>query len=331
MKTKKIHNVQLGLFVLAGIAFLVLTLYMMSKNRSLLGSTFMVKAVVSNVNGLVPGNNVRFKGIDVGTVKSIEIANDTVIHVTMVIDSKMRPFIKQNAVVSISTDGLMGNKLININSLPGVSDVVKDGSILESVKPIETDEMLRTLNTTNHNIERITDNLKQITMKLNNSNSLWNLLSDTIITEDLRKTIEGFRQTGTNTAKASDNAQALLARLGRGKGMLPTLFTDTSMANQVATSLATIKYAADETAGMMEDLNNMIENMKGGSGTAGMLLTDTLLRNSLHNSVINVEEGTGRFSENMEAMRSHFLFRRYFRKLEKEKKQAATSADITKK
>ena len=329
MKTKKIHNIQLGLFVLAGIAFLVLTLYLMSKNRNLLGSTFIVKAVVSNVNGLVPGNNVRFKGIDVGTVKSIDIANDTVIHVTMVIDSKMKPFIKQNAIVSIGTDGLMGNRLININSTSGFSEPVKDGTILPSVKPIETDEMLRTLNTTNKNIERITDNLKQITIKLNNSNSLWNLLSDTVITEDLKKTIVGFREAGTNTANLTRNAQGLVARLERGHGMIPALFTDTTMVFQVATSLATIKYAASETAGMMEDLNNVIENMKEGDGTAGLLLKDTLLRSSLYNSIVNVEEGTKRFNENMEAMRSNFLFRKHFKKLEKEKKKETKQSAST--
>ena len=320
MMTKKIHNVQLGLFVLAGIAFLVLTLYMMSKNRNLLGSTFIVKAVVSNVNGLVPGNNVRFKGIDVGTVKSIEIANDTVILVNMVIDSKMRPFIKQNATVDRHR-WLDGNRLININSTPGFSEPVIDGSILPSVKPIETDEMLRTLNTTNSNIERITDNLKQITTKLNNSNSLWNLLSDTVITEDLKETIVGFREAGANTAKLTGNAQGLVARLEHGHGLIPSLFTDTTMVYQVATSLATIKHAADETAGMMVDLNNVVENMKNGDGTAGLLLKDTLLRNSLYNSIVNVEEGTARFNENMEAMRSNFLFRKHFKKLEKEKKK----------
>ena len=329
MKTKKIHNVQLGLFVLAGIAFLVLTLYMMSKNRNLLGSTFIVKAVVSNVNGLVPGNNVRFKGIDVGTVKSIEIANDTVILVNMVIDSKMRRFIKQNAMVSIGTDGLMGNRLININSTPGFSEPVVDGSILPSVKPIETDEMLRTLNTTNSNIERITDNLKEISIKLNNSNSLWNLLSDTAITEDFKKTLVGFREAGSNTAKLTGNAQGLVARLERGHGLIPSLFIDTTMVYQVATSLASIKYAAGETAGMMEDLNNVIGNMKRGDGTAGMLLTDTLLRNSLYKSIANIEEGTSRFNENMEAMRSNFLFRKHFKKVEKEKKKETKSSAST--
>src|SRR5688572_29960303 len=251
MKTKKIHNVQVGLFVLAGIVFLIFLLYMMSQNRNMLGSTFMIKAVVSNVNGLVPGNNVRFKGIDVGTVKSIDIHDDTAIYVTMVIDSKMRPFIKQNAIVSIGTDGLMGNKLININSIPAISEPAKEGSVLLSLKPVETEEMLRTLNTTNNNIERITDNLKQISVKLNNSNSLWNLLSDTVITQDLKKTVVNFRQAGANAAKLTDNAQTMVARLDQGNGMVSALFTDTLMVDHLNKSLVIIQQASEQTARMM--------------------------------------------------------------------------------
>ena len=326
MKTKKIHNVQLGLFVLAGLVFLIFLLYMMSRNRNMLGSTFTIKAVVSNVNGLVPGNNVRFKGIDVGTVKSIDIHNDTAIYVNMVIDSKMQRFIKQNAIVSIGTDGLMGNKLININSISTLSEPVREGSVLFSLRPIETDEMLRTLNTTNNNIERITDNLKQISVKLNNSNSLWNLLSDTIITQDLKKTVVNFRDAGEHTAKLTSNAQDLVARLDQGNGIVPALFTDTLMVDHLNKSLTTIQQASEQTAGMMNDLKTVIDNMKQGEGTAGMLLTDTVLRNSFYKSMINVEEGTGRFNENMEALKSNFLFRKYFKKLEKEKKNAANAA-----
>lgn len=328
MKTKRIHNVQLGLFVLAGIVFLVFTLYMMSKNRNLLGSSFTVKAVVNNVNGLVPGNNVRFKGIDVGTVRSIDIVNDTAIYVTMVIDTKIKRHIKKNAVATIGTDGLMGSKLININSSPGASEPVSEGSILISLKPVETDEMLRTLNTTNKNIERITYNLREITLKLNNSNSLWNLLSDTVITHDLKRTIVNFREAGSNTARLTSNAEHIVTRLDEGSGIVSALFTDTLMVTQLNNSLATIQHASEQTSVMMEDLKKVIEDMKQGEGTAGLILTDTLLRNSLIKTMTNVEEGTGRFNENMEALKSNFLFKKHYKKLEKQKKKNSASAAV---
>lgn len=286
-----------------------------------MGSTFTIKAVVSSANGLVPGNNVRFRGIDVGTVRSIAVVNDTAIYVTMTIDTKMRPFIKQNAIASIGTDGLMGNKLININSKGGVSKPVEEGSVILSMKPLETDEMLRTLNASNNNIERITENLKQITVKLNNSNSLWNLLSDTMVTQDLKRTVSNFKQAGSNTARLTSNAEHIVTRLEEGNGIVSALFTDTVMVNQLHTSLSTIQQTSEQISAMMKDLKKVIENMKQGEGTAGMLLTDSAMRQALEKSILNVEQGTGRFSENMEALKSNFLFRRYFKRQEKQKKQ----------
>lgn len=324
MKTKALDNTKLGLFVLAGALFLIVTLYLIGKNRNMFGATFTIKASMANVNGLMPGNNVRFKGIDVGTVKNIAIENDSSIFVVMVIDDKMRQYIRQNAIASIGTDGLMGNKLVNINSQAGVAPPVKEGSVISSRNPIETDEMLRTLNTTNNAIERITFNLQEITGKLNNSNSLWNLLSDSIMMGDLKNGVKDFRIAGSNTAQLTDNAKGIVERFGDGEGIAGTLFTDTSLTLRLDHSLLKIQEASERTATMMENLESVIGKMKEGEGTAGLILTDTAMRNKLMRSATEVEQGTSRFNENMEAMKSNWLFRGYFKKQEKKQKKEAS-------
>jgi phospholipid/cholesterol/gamma-HCH transport system substrate-binding protein len=322
MKKKAINN-KVGVFVIAGIVFLVFTLYMIGKNRNLLGATFTIRATVSGVNGLVPGNNVRFKGIDVGTVKSISIENDTAIIVTMVIDEKMKPFIKKNAIASIGTDGLMGNRLININSQPGNAEQVEAGDVINSRKPVETDEMLRTLNTTNDNIGRISKNLYEITEKLNSSKSLWTLLADTMITRDVRIAVSDFKKAGSNTAGLTRDARTVVQKLGNGEGLASRLFTDTTLSNQVAVSLHQIQQATTQTSQMMKDLQRVVDDMKQGEGTAGLILSDTLLRDKLFKSASNIEQGTDRFNQNMEALKHNFLFRRYFKKMEKQQRDTA--------
>lgn len=321
MKNKKIDNAKVGLLVLSGLVFLVLTLYMIGKNRNLFGSTFTIKAVVSNVNGLVPGNNVRFKGIDVGTVKSIMVTNDTAILVTMTIDEKMKPYIKKNAIASIGTDGLMGNKLININSGTTTSVSVDKGEIIQSSKPVETDEMLRTLNTTNNNIERITHNLYEITVKLNSSKSLWTLLSDTVIAKDLKHAVVEIKKAGANTAEMTSTANSIVQKLENGNGIAYQLFTDTTLTHQLTYSLQQIQQASKQASVIVSDIKNTVDDLNQGEGTAGLLLKDTLLRKTLFNSAINIEQGTDRFNQNMKALKSNFLFRNYFKKLENEKKK----------
>src|SRR5665647_546677 len=114
MAKRIINNVKLGSFVLAGLICLVLLLYMIGKNRNLFGNNYVLKTRFENVQGLIAGNNVRFSGIQAGTVKSIKILNDTVIEVTMIIEKKMQSIIRKNAITSIGTEGVVGNKVVNI-------------------------------------------------------------------------------------------------------------------------------------------------------------------------------------------------------------------------
>lgn len=321
MKTKSVNNTKLGLFVVAGVLFMILTLYMIGKNRNLFGNTFVIRAVVTNVNGLVPGNNVRFKGIDVGTVEGIELANDSSIIVTLVIDEKMKPFIRSNAIVSIGTDGLMGNKLININSQSGSSLAIRAGDTLSSRKPIETDEMLRTLNTTNTNIEKISRNLYEITARLNNNNGLWDLLSDSVLSNDIKRAAEQLRTASENTSDLTRKGNEMMTRLEGGNGLVNTLFTDTTLSQDAKILIGTLSKSGKRLSATADSLTMIINGLRTGEGSAGLILSDTIARNSLLKSIRSIEEGTSRFNQNMEALKSNFLFRGYFKKLEKESRK----------
>lgn len=320
-KERIIDNTKLGVFILAGLMFLIFSLYMIGKNRNLFGSTFKISASFDNVNGLTSGSNVRFAGIDVGTVQEIKILSDSSIEVTMLLDSKVRKFLKKNALASIGTDGLMGNKLININPQPGISEELTPGSVLQSLKPIETDEMLRTLNTTNENIEIITQNLKGVTQKLNNSNSLWNLLADTIIAYDLKRAVSDVRVASSRTSDFTKEAGELIRSLKSGEGLAGTLLTDTLLPHKLRESLGEIQSATLQMKDFTREINEIVSTVKQGKGTAGEILYDTALSNRLKRSTLQIQEGTTRFNENMEALKHNFLFRGYFKKQEKKNKK----------
>jgi phospholipid/cholesterol/gamma-HCH transport system substrate-binding protein len=108
------NNVKLGVFVLTGLIVLIVAFYIIGKNRSLFGDNFELKARFSNLKGLIEGDNVSFSGIQAGTVKSISLINDTTIEVLLLIDSKIKPYIHKNATASIGTEGMIGEKVVNI-------------------------------------------------------------------------------------------------------------------------------------------------------------------------------------------------------------------------
>ena len=93
------NNVKLGLFVLAGLSVLILTLYLIGKSQNLFGSNVELKARFRNVSGLMSGSNVLFSGIQVGTVNKISIIDDTTIEVGFLVDKQMLSYIHKNAQV----------------------------------------------------------------------------------------------------------------------------------------------------------------------------------------------------------------------------------------
>lgn len=319
---KSIENSKLGLFVVAGLVFLVFSLYMIGKNQSLFGTTFAVTAEFNNVNGLVPGNDVRLTGIEVGTVDRIDIISDSTVQVRMLIQIKYKGYIRQNAIATVGTDGLMGNKLINIKSMPGASPMIDEGSEILTRKPVETDEMLQTLNTTNENVAVITANLKEITTRLNQSNSLWSILSDTVMASDLRKVVKDIRAAGISTSGLTRDASEMVKKFKNGRGPAMALFTDTLMTQKLQKSLNEIERASKNLNDASRDLSATMRKVEKGKSPAGVVLTDSLSAEHMRQTLVNIEQGTARFNENMEAMKHNWLFKGYFKDQEKEKKKA---------
>ncbi len=322
MGKNTLSNIQLGLFVVVGTVFMIVALYMIGNNRNLFRRTFSISATFYDVNGLMAGNNIRFSGIDIGTVKRVEIISDTSVKVTMIIEENVRKYIKKNAIVSVGTDGLMGNKLVNISSSPEAAPIVENGDILTTLKPMDTDKMLRILNVTNLNLADITANVKRITHKLDNSQNLWSILSDTTVAQNLKYSVAGARHTAENAEKFTRNLNSLLNDLDRKNGILNFLLTDTTSSQELKKSLAELHLASEQAQKATADLNDLTAKIKKGEGAAGLLLTDTAFANNLNQSMRNIRTSTAKFDENMEAMKHNFLLKGYFKDEEKKAKKA---------
>lgn len=319
MDKKLIQNIQLGLFIIIGTVFLIVAFYKVGSKRNLFGSTFQISSQFHNVSGLMPGNNVRFSGIDVGTVESVEIIQDNKVKVVMVIDSKVKNFILKNAVASIGTDGLMGNKLININAQDEPSEIIENGDVIQSVQQVETDAMVRTLNETNENIKDITANLLNFTDKINHKNNIWSLLKDTIVAGEIQSAINQFKMAGIQTKLATENLKWMTENIRKGEGSLGALITDTLLSSKLTQIMGKLETFSDTITIISGDISNMVKRVESGKGSIGILLKDTTLAHNLNKSVENLREGSKGFDEIIEALKHNFLVRKYFKKKEEEK------------
>ncbi|WP_295675666.1 MlaD family protein [uncultured Mucilaginibacter sp.] len=318
------NNVKLGLFVSIGLLVLIFSFYIIGKNRNLFGSNFQLKVRFSNTSGLIVGNNVLYAGIQAGTVKNIEIINDSTIEVLLTIDDKIKPFIKETAVASIGTEGLMGDKVVNISPAKVPGHGVKDGDVLATRNAINMDEMLLTLSKSNNNIATISEGLKTAVTRVNNS-TMWELLNDKGVVENARITLQNISKASANANEMTKGLNLLVTHIKQGKGTAGLLLSDTGMAGNLKEAVARIKSAGNNANNLTIQLNDMVKDLNGslnkGSGTLHMLLKDSTLAKNLGTSMENVRKGTDGFNQDMEALKHNFLLRGYFKNLEKQKKK----------
>ena len=316
---KKIATTKLGALVVAGVVFLVFALYMIGKNQNIFGSSIVVIAEVSEVNGLLPGNNVRFKGMDIGTVKDIEMWNDSTIHVRMLIHKSMVPYIQKNALTTINSDGLMGNKIIQIHPQEGDSAPIEAGDILYTMPQMDTDALMGKLENSGEYLEKTLSNLAEITEKLNQSEAFWTLLSDPSLSSEIKSTVVEFRNAGANASQLAKEGRDMIRTLREGDGMVNKIFTDTVSAARLENSLKQLEQAGADAAMVMKSVREVMVQVESGQGTAGMILSDSVFKSQMQRTLQNVENSTYNFNQNMEALKNNFLFRKYFKQQEKQK------------
>ena len=321
MAKQAFNNIRLGILVLGGLLILVLSLYMIGRNESFFGSDFILKARFSNVNGLMRGNNVRFAGIQCGTVDDIEMLNDTLIEVTLRIQKKTSTYIRTNAFAEIGTEGLMGNKVVNIKPAGGAAPLVTDGYLLRQAPGRDLSDMLTTLATTNDNAALISADLKQLAENLNTSPVLLRLMLDTTIPYNLQRSLVQISRTSADLAAAAAATRSLIHQVQGGRGVAGVLLADETAASELAAAITRVSKASEHAENLTAGLDSLVKrlhsDLSDGRGPFHLLLHDEESARQLSNSIRNIEKGTEAFSEDMEALKHNFLLRPYFRRLEK--------------
>lgn len=325
MARRTTDYVKLGLFVLTGLVLIIIVLYTLSRNQSIFNPRFEVLVHFSDVGGLVPGNNVRLNGIVVGSVKSIQLLNDTVVEVRLSIDNTMRGIIRKNAHATVNTDGLIGNRVVDLLPDKSPAEAVAPGDRIASRPSIDTDDMLRTLAETNRNVLALSLDLRETVRNINESAQLNALLNDVSISADLKNTLNNLRRASEEAVGLMRNLNAGVNEALEGQGTVGTLVNDTTLAHelrQVVTQIQALEAQAGKAvAGIDAFVQTLDKDLYEGGGPAHLLLRDTVSAVAIQHSLVTLERSTVLLEENLEAMRHSFPFKKYFKKQEKEAKK----------
>ena len=187
-------KVRLGLFIAGGLALFVIAIFIIGKQKNLFNPVFKLTTTFYNVSGLQVGNNIRFSGINVGTVDNINIINDSTVRVDMLIKKSVQQFIKTDCEAGIGSAGIIGDRILIITQGSNDAPLVKDGQQIESKEPVETDAIMASLQVTADNAAIISYQLAEIMIKINSGNgTLGRLIQDSTIAENINQTIVNLK------------------------------------------------------------------------------------------------------------------------------------------
>lgn len=316
------QKMNLGIFVVIATLILIFVLYFIGNRQNIFGKTFKISAVFNNVNGLQLGNNVRYSGINVGTVKNINMINDSTICVDMVIEENMLSHLKKNAVAAVGSDGLVGSMIINIVPGKNHSTPLVPGDTIKSYIRITTNDMISTLNTTNENAALLTSDLLKITEAINRGEgTIGMLLKDSILASNIYNTTKNLKSISYNTSKTIIELNKIIDAVNYENSLAAVILSDANSAKKVKSIINNLDKSSYEINKVISNLNETILNIKEGKGTLNYINNDTILVKNIDETVKNIKEGSIRLNENLEALKHNFFLRGYFKKLEKQQKK----------
>ena len=245
MKKESGFTWKLGMFVVIGLVLFVFTIYFVGKQKNLFGSTFNLKTQFKTVSGLEVGNNVRFSGINIGTVDEIELITDTSVMVNLVIKKEFQQFIKTDAKASIGSDGLMGDKVLTISPGTITNSPVKDHGMIPSKMAIEMEDVMSSVKTSVDNAGIITEQLAAFSYKMNNGNgALSKLITDEEFSSSLKNTLG-------NLETSSNEFARFTAKMNNGKGALSKLVSDEQFGKTLDSTMSNLQAG---TKGLSENM-----------------------------------------------------------------------------
>jgi phospholipid/cholesterol/gamma-HCH transport system substrate-binding protein len=308
-----------GIFIFIGLAILVVTILTLGGQQKTFQKSIMVRAIFEDINGLQKGNNIWFSGVKIGTVKKISFVGSSQVEVDMNIDEASKQYIRKNAKARISSDGLIGNKIIVIYSGASKSPSVENGDILGVEKAMNPDEMMSTLQANNQNLFAITTDVKGISKGIaEGKGTVGKLLNDETLVNDLHLTLSRLRQASANAERLSASVASFAGKLQKKGTLAYDLVTDTTIFSKLRATADQIESVSKNASVVVDNLNNtssqLGNSLNNKSTPVGMLLNDEDAAADIRVILSNLQAGTQKLNDDLEAVQHNFLLRGYFKK-----------------
>ena len=312
-------RVAVGVFISLGLAILIVAVFTIGGQHKAFVKSIRLHIIFDNVQGLQPGNNIWLSGMKVGTVKSIGFYGNSQVAVVLNVEKQAQAHIRKDSKARITTDGLVGNKIVVIDGGSDQAPPVADNDSLQSEHVAGTQELMTTLQASNGNLLEITGNLRTISKRLTESQgTLGQLINDPAIADRLRASIDNLRTATAGSEAMIANLKDFSDRLRQPGGLASQLASDTTVFSRLKGAVNQLGQAAAQVDEFSNSLRTAGAGLNDKNSPVGTLLHDQEAADNLQRTLKNLRVSSQELSEDLEALQHNFLLRGFFRKKEKQ-------------
>jgi phospholipid/cholesterol/gamma-HCH transport system substrate-binding protein len=298
-------QLKIGVIVLVSVVILTTLLFLMTSSSGLgfFSRKLTVTTYFENSAGLKVGAVVNLEGVTIGTVKSILVTTSperklTPVQVVMKLDSKYQSSLHSDSMAALTTVGVLGDTVVNINSQTATGPELRDGDELKTLETPSLQDVVKESQGTFDNLNVILEKLNTVVDNMQSGKgSFGQLLTNPELynkfvaaADDVHQITVKMNSNDNTVGKFFNDDAAMYNRLndaiGRvdditknlqsGKGSAGKMLTDDTMYNN-----------ANET---LKNLNSILADLQGGKGSAGMLLKDPTFAKKLNDAITQTDD-----------------------------------------
>jgi phospholipid/cholesterol/gamma-HCH transport system substrate-binding protein len=332
----KIKTWTIGLFIILGISLFTGILFLIGSQQDIFSSHLELYTEFSNLSGLTTGAKVRVSGFDAGEIKKITIpaSPSKKFRLQLQIEKKLSGMVRDDSVVSIETDGVVGDKFVSIKTGSAQSQEAKNGVTLPSKEPIDLAALMEKGSLLINSLQgTVTDVRGKVDLALDSITKTVNH-TDGLITS----ATPGVHSIIANGTQIAGGVNTLVAGLNQGNGAAGLLLKDQPTRAQLQSTLKNVNHASQtldqasarvnqtmadfQSRHLIENAQVSLNNVQSLTNQLNVSATGALAKDdmgedgaaNIRQTLSNLNQGTANLSEDAEALKHEFFFRGFFKK-----------------
>lgn len=336
MKNKVSFEFMIGVFLLAGLLILLYFTAVVNGKDFLFGKvSHTLKIKFPTVDTLTKNDKVFYRGMQIGNVAGFMLdEQNTNVIVTVKVDRQL--VFHEDYQAQIRNASFFGGKYINVDTGTTSKPIVKEGTRLEGIPPVDivtqASELISSLKQdeetfskeilkgeTIQNIKTVIQSAKEISESIKEGKgTMGKLINDPSLYDDAKQLVDKISSTSTEIRNLTGEVKSIVDDVRDGKGTFGKLIKDDSIHDDLKSSLEDLKSITssiskgdgslgkimNDNGKLYENLNQALDTMNKvslklseGQGTIGKLLNDDALYNDTKEAVLQLRGAIEDFRE----------------------------------